>query len=389
MSGPVPAAQPDLVGHFTSALPGMLEDIRRLVECESPSSDLDAVARSADRVAEVARPLIGVDPDVIVLDGRTHVRWRLGEQPAKVLLLGHHDTVWPVGSLGHHPFAVHGDQLVGPGCFDMKAGLVLALHALAALAEVSAVTLLVTGDEELGSPSSRALIEAEARGCEAVLVMEPSGAGGALKRQRKGVSRYEVHVHGRGAHAGLEPEVGVNAAVEMAHQILAVGAIADDELGTTVTATVATAGDSANTVPARARFAIDCRVWTTAEQDRVHHAMLALAPCLDGSRLEVTGGPNRPPMEADLSAALFEAARGHAKALGLEELSGVAVGGASDGNFTAGLGVATLDGLGAVGGGAHSDDEHVRIPELPARAALLSALIADFSGSRLSVGSRR
>lgn len=388
MTRSVSSGQPDLVGHFRAALPAMLDDIRRLVECESPSSDLDAVARSADRVTEVARPLVGADPDLIVLDGRTHVRWQLGERPARVLLLGHHDTVWPLGSLARRPFAVHGDQLVGPGCFDMKAGLVLAFHALSALGGAAAVTLLVTGDEELGSPSSRGLIEAEAQGCEAVLVMEPSGAGGALKRQRKGVSRYEVLVQGRGAHAGLEPEAGVNAAVEMAHQILAVGAIADERLGTTVTATVAAAGDTANTVPARATFAVDSRVWTTAEQARVHDAMLTLASSLEGSRIEVSGGPNRPPMEADSSAALFWRASRHAESLGLEALSEVAVGGASDGNFTAGLGIPTLDGLGAVGGGAHADDEHVQVAELPNRAALLGALIADLTGSGLDAGTR-
>jgi glutamate carboxypeptidase len=389
VSSSPPRTEPDLVGHFRQTLPPMLDDVERLVRCESPSSDLVAVAHSAERVQEVARPLVGAEPEVVAVDGRTHLLWRLGQQPARILLLGHHDTVWPLGSLTSHPFVVEGDVLRGPGCFDMKAGLVMAFHALSVVADKTAITLLVTGDEELGSPSSRALIEAEARGCEAVLVMEPSGAGGALKRQRKGVSRYEVSVQGRAAHAGLEPEVGVNAAVEMAHQILAVGSISDAEQGTTVTPTVAAAGDTVNTVPAQATLAVDSRVWTGAEQDRVHEAMLALRPWLDGARVTVTGGPNRPPMEARSSASLFSLARSHALALGMAEPGAVAVGGASDGNFTAGMGVATLDGLGAVGGGAHGDDEHVRVDELPNRTAVLAALIADLTESRLDLGGHR
>jgi glutamate carboxypeptidase len=367
----------------------MLDDIERLVRCESPSSDLAAVAHSAGRVQEVARPLIGAEPDVVDVDGRTHLLWRLGPDPARVLLLGHHDTVWPLGSLESHPFVVDGDTLRGPGCFDMKAGLVMALHALSVVGDIPALTLLVTGDEELGSPSSRGLIETAAQGCEAVLVMEPSGVGGALKRQRKGVSRYEVRVQGRAAHAGLEPETGVNAAVEMAHQILAVGSISDAAQGTTVTPTVAAAGDTVNTVPAQATLAVDSRAWTGVEQNRVHEAMFALAPWLDGARVAVTGGPNRPPMEAHSSASLFARARRHARALGLEEPSAIAVGGASDGNFTAGMGVPTLDGLGAVGGGAHAEDEHVLVDELANRTAVLASLIADLTGSQLDLGRHR
>lgn len=358
-------------------LPAMLGDIERLVTCESPSSDHAAVAASADTLARLGERLLGVPPEKIVRDGWTHLGWRFGTGPARVLLLGHHDTVWPLGSLATHPYTVEGDVLRGPGCFDMKAGVVMALHAVAALGDRAGVTVLITGDEELGSPSSRALIEDEAAGCAAALVLEASADGGALKTERKGVSLYQVQVKGRAAHAGLEPERGVNATVELAHQILAVAGLADPGRGTSVTPTVLSAGTTANTVPAAGQFAVDVRVRSAAEQSRVDERMRAPESVVEGSVVEVLGGPNRPPLEAESSAALFARAQAVAATLGLPPLTAAAVGGASDGNFTAGAGVPTLDGLGAVGGGAHADTEHVRIGELPGRTALVSALVAD------------
>jgi glutamate carboxypeptidase len=351
----------------------MLADVRALVECESPSSDLAAVARSAELVARVGTARLGVAPETIVLDGRTHLRWRLGDGPSRVLLLGHHDTVWPLGSLAEHPCTVEDGVLRGPGCFDMKAGLVMAFHAAAGL---DGVTLLVTGDEELGSPSSRALVEQEARAAAAALVLEASADGGALKTERKGISLYEVRVTGRAAHAGLEPERGVNATLELAHQVLAVDALADPA-GTTVTATAAHAGTTTNTVPAAGSFAVDVRARTLAEQQRVDRAMRALRPVLPGARVEVAGGPNRPPLEATASAPLFELVRLVASRLGLPAPTAAAVGGGSDGNLTAGAGTPTLDGLGAVGGGAHAAHEHVLVDQLPGRTALLRALVED------------
>ncbi|MDG4866202.1 M20/M25/M40 family metallo-hydrolase, partial [Streptomyces sp. T-3] len=226
----------------------------------------------------VAAPYLGAEPDTITVDGRTHLRWRLGTGPRRVLLLGHHDTVWPVGSLATHPFTVRDGVLRGPGCFDMKAGLVMACHALAALGSLDGVTLLVTGDEELGSPSSRELIESEAAGCAAAFVLEASADGGALKTARKGVSRYEIRVDGRAAHAGLEPERGVNAGIEAAHQILAVAALSDLDAGTTVTPTLLTAGTTTNTVPAHGRFAVDVRIRDAVEQARVDAALRGLRP---------------------------------------------------------------------------------------------------------------
>lgn len=374
-----------LVSRMEAVLPIMLADIEALVTCESPSADLSAVASSADLVARIGSERLGVSPERIVIDGRTHLRWRLGTGPSRLLLLCHHDTVWPVGSLSRRPFSVTDGVLRGPGCFDMKAGIVIALHAVAGLADCSGVTMLVTGDEEIGSPSSRGLIEAEATGCVAALVLEASADGGALKTERKGVSHYEVRAHGKAAHAGLEPERGVNAALELAHQLLAIAAIADPGRGTTVTPTVMAAGTTANTVPAAGQVAVDVRVRDGDEQDRVDGALRGLRPVLDGARLEVTGGSSRPPLEPAASAALFARAAELAATLGLPPLTRAAVGGGSDGNLTAGVGTPTLDGLGAVGGGAHADDEHALVAELPRRAALVAALIADLAGSRQSI----
>ncbi|MFE7566587.1 M20 family metallopeptidase [Streptomyces sp. NPDC057539] len=352
----------------------LLADIETLVRCESPSSDHEAVARSADVVAALGRRLLDAEPDRVVVDGSTHLRWRLGGTP-RVLLLGHHDTVWPIGSLETHPYSVRDGVLRGPGCFDMKAGVVMALHAAASVRDRAGLSILITGDEEVGSPSSRRLIEEEARGCDAVFVLEASADGGALKCRRKGVSLYRIDVEGRAAHAGLEAEKGVNAGVEIAHQILAVAMLTDPERGTSVVPTALSAGTTTNTVPARASVALDVRVWDSAEQRRVDRSVRELRPVLADARIRISGGINRPPLHAEASSGLFGLAASLAASLGLGPLTSAAVGGASDGNLTAGLGIPTLDGLGAVGGGAHADDEHVVVAELPRRTALLAALI--------------
>lgn len=361
----------------------MLADIRELVECESPSDDLAGIARSAEVVARIGERRLGAAPERIVLDGCTHLRWRLGDADSRLLVLGHHDTVWPVGSLAERPCTVEDGVLRGPGCFDMLAGVVMSFHALGTLRArgelggAGGVTLLVTGDEELGSPTSRGLIEDEARLAEAALVLEASADGGALKTERKGVSRYTVHADGRAAHAGLEPEAGINATVELAHQALAVVELADPVAGTTVTPTAMRAGTTTNTVPGYGSFDVDVRIRTAAEQERVHTAMTHLRPRLTGAVVRVTGGPNRPPLEAASSAALFDRATEIARRLGLGELRSAAVGGGSDGNLAAGVGTPTLDGLGAVGGGAHAAGEHVLVEHLTGRTALLAALVAD------------
>lgn len=363
---------------MSTALPQLLGDVEQLIRCESPSADSAAVARSADLVAQIGEQRLGSAPDRIEVDGTPHLRWSWGDGPARVMVLGHHDTVWPIGSLQTHPYEVREGIMRGPGCVDMKVGLVMAFAAIAALADRSGVTLLITGDEEVGSPRSRDLIEQEAAGCVAALVLEAAGDDAAVKTARKGVSRYDVAVTGRASHAGLAPHDGVNALVELAHQVLAIQSI-DDEAGrgTTVTATLGSAGTATNTVPAQGRIAVDVRVWESAEQDRVDAAMHALAPVLSQARLAVTGGPNRAPLERAMSAGLYDRAVVLAADLGLPPLREARVGGASDGNFTAGVGVPTLDGLGATGGGAHADDEHVVVADIPGRTALLTMLITE------------
>lgn len=366
-----------------AALPAMLHDIERLVRCESPSVDLGAVARSAEVVALIGAKRFGTLPEHIEVDGCTHLRWRLGSLDAgapRVLVLAHHDTVWPIGSLATHPFSVQDGILRGPGCFDMLTGLVMAFHAISTLDlrpdAPGAVTLLVTGDEEMGSPSSRLLIEEEARGCRAALVLEASGDGGALKVGRKGVSLYRVLIDGRAAHAGLEPEKGINATVELAHQVMAVAGLGDADVHSTVTPTVASSGSTTNTVAAHAEFSIDARAFSLVEQERVDRAIRELRS-ETGALITVHGGINRPPLEPSAAEPLLTRAQAVAARLGLPQPVGVVVGGASDGNFTAGMGVPTLDGLGAVGGGAHADHEHVIVGEIPPRTALLAELIRD------------
>ena len=362
----------------TFVLDQLLADLRQLIECESPSSDQAAVARSADLVAQLGTQRLGAEPERITVDGCSHLRWRFGDRTdGRVLLLAHHDTVWPLGTLARHPYDITDGVLTGPGCFDMLAGLVMAMHVIAALPDRDGVTLLVTGDEEIGSPSSRQLIEDEARGCRAALVLEASADGGVLKTARKGTSMYEVVITGRAAHAGLEPHKGVNASVELSHQILAVLPLGDDAAGTTVTPTVGRSGTTVNTVPAESAFSIDVRAWSMAELERVDAAIRALAPVLPGASIEILGGINRPPLEESSSRELFDRASALAERLGLPALASTSVGGASDGNFTAGVGTPTLDGLGAVGGGAHAESEHVLVDRLVDRTVLVHALVAD------------
>jgi glutamate carboxypeptidase len=369
---------------FEAKLGEVIDEIGELVACESPTNDLAACARSAQLVAAVGQRHLGQPAEHLVADGVPHLRWRLGDPDAdrRVLLVGHHDTVWPLGSLARLPWSVtasdDGPVLRGPGCFDMKTGLIQMFHAVEALAlrdGMPPVTILVTGDEEVGSISSRPLIEAEARQATAALVLEASDDGAAIKIARKGVSLYTVNVTGRAAHAGLHPERGVNAGLELAAQVQAIARIGSAEAGTTVTPTALSAGTTSNTVPAEGRVQVDVRAWTMDELSRVDRAMHALSPSLPHAHVSVEGSPNRPPMEATSSSALAQRAVDINVRLGLGALPLAAVGGASDGNFTAGVGCPTLDGLGAVGGGAHADDEHVLARYLPQRTALLAALI--------------
>lgn len=370
-----------LVATLRARLDDMGAQLSDLVSCESPSDDLALLDICASRLAEMGTTLLGAEASRVVVEDRTHLVWRLGGQ-ATVVLIGHYDTVWPKGTLERWPYSVDDTgRASGPGVFDMKAGIVQMLHALAVLppslySDSAGVAVILTADEELGSQTSRALIEEISRGANAALVLEPS-ARGALKIARKGTSMYEVHALGRSSHAGLEPEKGINSTVELAHQVLAVAGLGRPEMGTTVTPTVVSGGTTTNTVPASAVLHVDARATDPSEQLRVDAAMRALTPVLAGSRLEVVGGINRPPLDALLSASLMASAVSLADRLGLAPLSGVAVGGASDGNFTAGIGVPTLDGLGADGDGAHAEGEYALLAAMPERAALVAGLVAE------------
>ena len=357
----------------------MVTALRALVEAESPSNDSRALAACADLVATIGSDLLGAEPERVEVDGLAHLRWRFGGA-TRVLLLCHYDTVWPLGTLASWPWRVDDGIATGPGAFDMKAGLVQGLYALASLDDLDGVCLLATADEEVGSHSSRALIESEAAGAAGALVLEPSaGRAGALKIARKGTSTYQLEITGLAAHAGLEPEKGVNALVELAHQVLALEDIARPELGTTVTPTVASAGTTQNTVPAAARVQVDVRAFDPDEQRRVDDDLRRLAPKVPGARLAVHGEPNRPPLPERASVELFALASKLAADLGLKPLESAAVGGGSDGNLTAGIGVRTLDGLGAVGGNPHALGEHVVLAAMPDRAALVAALVEALS----------
>lgn len=361
----------------SSSIDVMLDDLRTLVEIESPSLDLDALQSSGEALAAMIERLLGRPATLIDSPAGPHVHWSGGGDP-KVLVLGHHDTVFPVGALAARPFNVADGHVTGPGVFDMLAGIVQALHGLATLDDVSGVELLFSADEEVGSAASRELIEERARACGAVLVLEPSADGGALKTGRKGCGTFDVVIHGRASHAGLEPEKGVNALVEVAHQVLAINALGRVEVGTTVTPTVAIVGTADNVVPAQGRIKVDVRVESVAEKDRVEAAMAALRPVDSDSTIEVSGAINRPPMPESASATLLPFARVVSPGIGAR-----AVGGGSDGNFTAAVGVPTLDGLGAVGGGAHADHEYVIVDTMPDRAMLVAGIVQQICSREL------
>lgn len=303
----------DLVAQAQARFDELMADIEALVRAESPSDDLQAVSRSADLVAEIGTRYLGRAPERITVDGRPHLAWRLGEGPRRVIILAHHDTVWPIGSWGPDPWSYVDGVIRGPGCFDMITGIVQAMLGMSLLigdgVDLDGVTLLVTADEEVGSRTSRALIEQEAAGCRAAFVLEASGPGGALKIERKGTSDYQIKITGRAAHAGLEPEKGINAGIELAHQVLAIAQLGNAELGTTVTPTVLSAGTTTNTVPAAAVIKVDCRVRSAAEQQRVDDDIRALTPVLPGAQLTVEGGPNRPPLPSSAAVGLFDRAR--------------------------------------------------------------------------------
>jgi glutamate carboxypeptidase len=357
----------------------------QFVRAESPSMDKAAVDRFGKIVAAEWRRR-GVRVTSLAQQERgDHLRaeWKPPGEPARgqILVLGHLDTVYEIGTLARMPFRVTKGRAYGPGTFDMKAGLVIALFAFDALAAADRmpgkrVVFLWTSDEEIGSGTSRAAIEREARRSEAVLILEPAaGKRGDVKTGRKGVGEIELTATGRAAHAGLNPEDGVNAVEEIALQIARVRNWNQPSRGTTVSAGVVEGGTRVNVIPEAARVLFDLRANRAADMRALERKFHALRPILRGSKLQIRGGFNRPPMERKASAALYFKARALAKEMGIP-LGEAFVGGGSDGNFTAAIGVPTLDGLGAVGEGAHSANENILISALPERAALLAGFLA-------------
>jgi glutamate carboxypeptidase len=363
----------------------MLDTLRTLVSYETPTDDKAAIDRAQEFLRAELEARGGVVETVTQVQAGDHLRaaFYLGAQTPQLTLLTHVDTVYSLGVLAAMPFREEGRLARGPGIFDMKGGVVVALYALSALRELSLapnrkIVLLVTSDEETGSHSSRALIEDEARRSDTVLVLEPGvGPQGALKTWRKGVGHFSLTITGRASHAGADPDKGRSAVVELAHQVLRLHALNDPAAGTSVNVGVVSGGSRSNVVAATARAEIDVRVMTMAEGARIEQLMRSLQPITAETSLRVTGGLNRPPMERTPQIMQrFEIAKRLAAQIGYK-LDETGTGGGSDGNFTAALGVPTMDGLGAVGNGAHSPHEFVVVDMLPRRAAVLAGLLLE------------
>jgi glutamate carboxypeptidase len=349
----------------------MLAALEALVRCESPTEDLDACRNVVRLASDIATRVLGTPAEIKEIEGRPVFWW--GSPTPEIILLGHLDTVWPHGS--YQPlWEVDGDVVRGPGVFDMKAGFLQALYALKGIE--GPVALIATTDEETGSHASRKLIQDLSSKAKAVLVLEAS-LDGKVKTGRKGTAMYQVHVHGLASHAGLEPEKGVNATTEIAHVILKIAELENLEHGTSVVPTVLHSGNTTNTVPDHAILDIDIRSFSLAELERVDSAIRGLKAENPKAQLEVTGGINRPPLQEQSTADLYQRAEKVAASLGMQPLGSAKVGGASDGNFAAAAGAPVLDGLGAVGGGAHAPHEWLSAKTLEPRTELLHALIVD------------
>ena len=349
----------------------MLAAIEALVKCESPSEDLDACRSVVSLASDIATRVLGTPAQIKEIEGRPVFWW--GSERPKVLLLAHLDTVWPIGSFTPL-WNVDGDVVRGPGVFDMKAGFVQALYALKGIE--GDVALVATTDEEIGSHKSRALIKELAEGADAVLVLEAS-LDGRVKTGRKGTAMYQISVHGKAAHAGLEPENGINATTEISHIVLALAALENPEHGTTVVPTMLRSGTTINTVPELAVLEIDARSFSQDDLVRVDEAIKGLKTTLPGARIEVAGGLHRPPLQPASTSELYQLAEKVAAEIGMPPLGSAEVGGASDGNFAAAAGARVLDGLGAVGGGAHASHEWVSLSSIEARSAFLHAFIKE------------
>lgn len=365
-------------------LPEMLEVLEDLVKRESPSTEKDAADAYVENLALRFWELGGKTDLVYNQSSGAQLKVTIdssrggGRKPG--LLLCHYDTVWPLRTIDRMPFRIDGDKASGPGIYDMKASHMMAEFALRAIIKLGielprAVEILFTSDEEIGSKNSRALIEARALEAEYVLVLEPPTAEGALKTARKGVGGFTLRVTGKASHAGSQPELGISAIDELAHQVLAIRELTDLENGTTINTGVISGGTRSNVIAAQAEAEIDVRVWTPDEAERIEDAMKALKPKTPGAELSIEGGFERPPLvRSEAIAELFQRVKRIGAQLGIELEEG-STGGGSDGNFTAALGVPTLDGMGMMGDGGHADHEHILVSHLVPRTALLAATL--------------
>lgn len=349
----------------------MLAAIEALVKCESPSEDLDACRSVVELASDIATRVLGTPAQIKEIEGRPVFWW--GSERPKVLILAHLDTVWPIGSF-QPLWSVEGDVVRGPGVFDMKAGFVQALYALKDIE--GDVALVATTDEEIGSHKSLALIKDLSKSADAVLVLEAS-LDGKVKTGRKGTAMYQISVHGKASHAGLEPEKGINATTEISHVVLSLASLESAEHGTTVVPTMMRSGNTINTVPDLAVLEIDARSFSHDDLVRVDLAIKGLQATLPGARIEITGGLHRPPLQPSSTAELYAIAEKVAAKIGHPPLGNAEVGGASDGNFAAAAGARVLDGLGAVGGGAHAANEWVSLSTIETRSAFLHAFIKE------------
>lgn len=370
-----------LLGQLEPQTDAMVAKLKEMVERETPSDDKPSLDAFAEYLKAEFGAIPGVKAEVLPQEtAGSHVRVRWGEGEGQILMLCHFDTVWSLGETARRPWRISEGKIYGPGAFDMKGGIVQTLFALKTLTSLGLrperpVTILFNSDEEIGSHSSRPIIEEEARHSVATLVMEPAMADGSLKTWRKGTGGFTVTATGVAAHAGADPEKGVSAIQELAQAILRIHAMNDFKIGTTLNVGVITGGTRSNVVAAEAVGQVDLRVMTMAEGDRIIKEMQSLQAVTPGARLDVTGGLNRPPMERSAgNMALYEKARALAAETGVK-LTETGTGGGSDGNFTAALGCPTLDGLGCLGSGSHSVTENVIIAGLPERTALVAALL--------------
>lgn len=376
---------PDFRAHLTPHLPQMLDRLRDFTQIESPSLEKAAADGCCVYLAALWSKT-GASIEFVTQKHRgDHLRVIYNPAKAKpksqLLVLGHYDTVYPTRTLEKMPFRIASGKAFGPGVFDMKAGIIQALFAFQALLDAHVhlskrIVFLWTSDEEIGSESSRKLLESEARRSDAVFVLEPAlGPRGLLKTSRKGVGEAKLTIRGRMSHAGLAPEKGINAIHELAAQISRIETWNDLRRGITINADIVAGGTRTNVIPEHATATLDLRAWRVSDMNNLEKRLHSLKPIHRGAKLQLTGGFDRPPFERKHSAALFARAKSLAAGMGIS-LGEAAAGGGSDGNLTAALGIPTLDGLGAVGDGAHAADEHILIRTMPERAALLAALLA-------------